>query len=84
MGSFMIVEPDGLEYGYASLLHSGKTTIEPIFELENAVDSFGQGVVITVAGLAHTGTNMTFGQLVSVAATGVLDAPVAVMNQPFG
>ena len=84
MGSLVIVEPNGLKNGYSSLSYSGKTTIEPIFELENAVDSFGQGVVITVAGLAHAGTDMALGQLVPVAATGVLNTPVAVMNQSLG
>ena len=62
MGPFMVVEPDGLEDSQASLGNGGKTRVQTIFEFENTVDPFGQGVVVTVACLAHAGTNMVPGK----------------------
>jgi len=39
-------------------LNGGKATAQAIFTFANAVDPFGYGVAIRVAGLLHTGVDL--------------------------
>ena len=64
-----------------SLRHRYKATVQGIFQFKDAVDTLGQGVVMAVTCLAHTGKNFVFRQFIPVGVTGVLDAVVAMVYQ---
>ena len=50
----MIVEPDGLLDGDESRGAIDKALVQQVLYLEDAIDALSQGVVVTVADLAHT------------------------------
>jgi len=81
MRSLVIVKPDGLFNSRNSLRHRYKAAVQGIFQFKDAVDALGQGVVMAVTCLAHTGKNFVFRQFIPVGVTGVQDAVVAVVYQ---
>ena len=77
----MVVKPDGLFCDELCVSQVEQAFAQGIFEFKNAVDALRQGIVITVADLAHTGTDLVSGQDVAIRMTGVLDAMITMMNQ---
>ena len=81
MRSFVIVEPDSFTDSLSNLIEIAEAPIQTIFEFDNAVHPFSQGIIITVACGPHTGTTASLAQPVSIAVGGELNPAVTVMDE---
>ena len=65
----------------SGVIKSHKQVIKAVFALQDAIDAFGQGVVIAVANFAHAGTDAKSLKAFTIGPGGVLNAVVRVMDQ---
>ena len=76
----IVVQPDGLLNSSLSMLPIEEKGIEPILDFEDAIDAFGQGILIAVADLAHARADAGGEEPLTIGSRGVLDAVVRMMN----
>ena len=76
----MIVEPDCLLGGLCALGKRDKSKFETIFKFKNAVDAFSQGIVVTIAHLAHARAHQVLAKELAIGMAGVLHAMVTVVD----
>lgn len=81
MGALVVVKKNGLLNGSLSQCLSDKELVEAILDFENAVNPFGEGIVVTIADLAHAGTDLVLGKLVTNGLCGVLAAMITVKDE---
>ena len=81
MWAFRVVEQDGLLYSCCYLSKADKYLSMKQLILNSAVDAFGHRIVLRVAALGHTGSNMAAYEHLDILGTGVLAAAIGVVDE---
>ena len=81
MWAVVVVEMDSLLGGSSGLVQVNKETVQSIFEFEDAIDAFSEGILVTVSDLTHAHANVALVKQVAIRVSRVLDAVVAVVDQ---
>lgn len=79
--TFVVVEPASLLNGSICMFPIKKEVIKSVLDFEDAVDAFGQGILIAVANLTHAGADAGRLEPLTVGPRGVLNAMVRMMDQ---
>lgn len=77
-----VVDVDGLGDGVLGRAKRREHGVEIKFVLQNAVDAFGDRVLVAVRGIRHTGQHVQGGELLPVGVAAVLAATIGVMDDP--
>ena len=79
-----VVHLDGVRDGVPRLRHRGKGRVEIEFIFEDAVDAFGDGILIAVIGIGHAREHAMRVKLMQIFVTTVLAAAIRVMDDALG
>ena len=60
-----------------------KELIQAILNFQNAINAFGEGIIVTIADLTHAGTDLMLGKLVTNGLSRVLATMIAVKDEPW-
>ena len=82
MQSDGVIDPDRVCHGVVCSGHRREDRIEVELILQNAVDAFGDRVLIAVRRIRHAGNHVQAGQRGEVVMAAVLTAAIGVMHDP--